>query len=989
MAPAEASFENWATPLSHFHPMVPQKRPNIGMQTHSDEPPKAGVSMRRTLLPASAALSFAALLLATCSRDTTAPAGSSLSFSLVSGDGQQGMVGTTLAQPLVIQATDTRGKPAKNLPVAFLVTSGGGSAAPASASTNNQGIAQTTWTLGTSTAVPQRLEARAVSTNALLGAFTATALAGPATRMVLSAGDSQRTTRGTPVPIAPAVLLTDQYDNPVPGASVTFSTPDGGGSVTGTPATSGANGIAAVGRWTLGAAVGTNHLVAMGSPSSGLTPIIFTATATLEGGARMALHAGNNQTTRVNAAVPIPPSVRITDASGSPIQGVRPTFGFIQGGGSIGGITPASNADGVAAVGYWTLCCTRGTYILRATLADVADTVYFTATGTAGAPATMAVQAGNSQSATTGTAVPIRPAVIVKDTFNNAVPRVDVTFAVTAGNGSVSGGNPATTDTNGIATVGSWTLGPTPGTNALAATVAGLNATVTFTATATPHPASSTRTTVTAAPTAIIASTGTSATTITVTARDESGLPISGASVVLTASGTGNTITQPAGTTDDGGVATGTLSSTGRGTKTVSAAVSGIAITQTATVTVSAGPPATIAVLRGNNQTAGVGTPVPTPPAVIVGDAFNNSVPGVNVTFVVTAGGGSVSGTSPVVTDAGGIAATGGWTLGDQVGTNTLTVTAEGSGIAGNPVTFTATGVGEFWTRLTYLPTPRMNLSAASVNGVLYAMGGITVQWYGADPPNATVEAYDPVTNAWTPRAPMPTPRASFGVGVINGVLYAVGGWQSGPVGAVEAYNPATNTWAAKAPLPTPRYDLAVAVVDGTLYAMGGSHEAATCNPWPFGGPCYEPVATVEAYDPLTDTWTAKTPMPAPRVAFGAAAVNSILYVVGGQSAAALAYDPVTDAWATKAAMPTSRSGLGVGVIDGILYTAGGEVPNAGSAVNEAYDPVTDTWATKVPMLEWRRFFGAAVLNGRLYAVGGSSSAASNWRLDILDAYKP
>src|SRR3989454_12848130 len=155
--------------------------------------------MRRVLFPASAALSLAALLLVTCSRDTTAPAGSSLSSSVVWGEGQQGIGGTALAHPLVTQATDTRGKPAKNLPVAFLVTSGGGSAAPASASTNNQGLAQTTWTLGTSTAVAQRLEARAVSTNALLGAFTATALAGPATRLVVSAGDSQTTARVTAV----------------------------------------------------------------------------------------------------------------------------------------------------------------------------------------------------------------------------------------------------------------------------------------------------------------------------------------------------------------------------------------------------------------------------------------------------------------------------------------------------------------------------------------------------------------------------------------------------------------------------------------------------------------------------------------------------------------------------------------------------------------------------------------------------------------------
>src|SRR2546422_6315142 len=93
--------------------------------------------MRRVLFPASAALSLAALLLVTCSRDTTAPAGSSLSFSVVSGDGQQGIVGPALAQPLVIPATDTSGNPAKNLPVAYLVTSCGACAPPAPARTDN------------------------------------------------------------------------------------------------------------------------------------------------------------------------------------------------------------------------------------------------------------------------------------------------------------------------------------------------------------------------------------------------------------------------------------------------------------------------------------------------------------------------------------------------------------------------------------------------------------------------------------------------------------------------------------------------------------------------------------------------------------------------------------------------------------------------------------------------------------------------------------
>src|SRR5439155_1132477 len=86
--------------------------------------------------------------------------------------------------------------------------------------------------------------------------------------------------------------------------------------------------------------------------------------------------------------------------------------------------------------------------------------------------------------------------------------------------------------------------------------------------------------TVSASPTTLTAGSGSA--TITVTVKNGSGNPISGATVVLAATGSGNTLTQPSGTTNSSGVATGTLSSTVTGTKTVSATANGTAITQTA-----------------------------------------------------------------------------------------------------------------------------------------------------------------------------------------------------------------------------------------------------------------------------------------------------------------------------------------------------------------------------------------------------------------------
>ncbi|MDQ3516471.1 MAG: Ig-like domain-containing protein, partial [Gemmatimonadota bacterium] len=102
--------------------------------------------------------------------------------------------------------------------------------------------------------------------------------------------------------------------------------------------------------------------------------------------------------------------------------------------------------------------------------------------------ASIAVNAGNGQSARVNTPVSQPPSVIVKDAAGDPVAGVTVIFAVTQGGGSVTG---ATQITNvaGIATVGAWVMGPTAGPQALTATSGTLaGSPVTFTATATALP---------------------------------------------------------------------------------------------------------------------------------------------------------------------------------------------------------------------------------------------------------------------------------------------------------------------------------------------------------------------------------------------------------------------------------------------------------------------------------------------------------------------
>ena len=192
-----------------------------------------------------------------------------------------------------------------------------------------------------------------------------------------------------------------------------------------------------------------------------------------------------------------------------------------------------------------------------------------------------------------------------------------------------------------------------------------------------PPPVSAAQSTVTADPVSIQASTGSS--TITVTVRDESGAPISGATVVLSASGDGNTLTQPTGPTNASGVATGTLSSTVAETKTVSATASGTAITQTAAVEVT--PPPTVSAAQSTvtadpaSIQASSGSSTIT---VTVKDESGAPMSGVTVVLSATGDGNAL--TQPATpTNASGVAT--GTLNSTVVGTKTVSAIADGTAL--------------------------------------------------------------------------------------------------------------------------------------------------------------------------------------------------------------------------------------------------------------------------------------------------------------------
>jgi adhesin/invasin len=187
---------------------------------------------------------------------------------------------------------------------------------------------------------------------------------------------------------------------------------------------------------------------------------------------------------------------------------------------------------------------------------------------------------------------------------------------------------------------------------------------------------------VTAAPTTINASSGSSASTITVTVRDRFDNLLSGVDVTLavTGTGSGNTLVQPTGPTGADGVATGKFSSTTVGSRTITATAGGVAVEETATVTVGAGGPsasASSATVPGGR--VGQSTTI----EVLLKDALGNSVSGAASAIVLTISGANNVGSLPAG-DQGGGRYTVRYTP-QVAGTDQVAIRVAGVALAGSP----------------------------------------------------------------------------------------------------------------------------------------------------------------------------------------------------------------------------------------------------------------------------------------------------------------
>ena len=375
--------------------------------------------------------------------------------------------------------------------------------------------------------------------------------------------------------------------------------------------------------------------------------------------------SGDNQTGISGAILANPFVIEVRDAGGSALKGVRVTFTVTAGGGTLSVTSTKTDTNG-RAESTLTLGPAPGTNIITVSVTGIQEAQTFNAEGTR-VSKTLEIISGDEQEGLPGAALEKPFVVEVRDQTGEPLPDVQVTFSVSIGGGTLSVTS-ATTDGKGRAE-SILTLGPNPGTNTVTVSVAGIEEEQTFNA-------EGTRT-----PTTLEIVSGNDQEGLpgaalekpfVVEVRDQTDKPLPGIEVVFSVTSGGGTLSATDVTTDSNGRAESTLTlGPNPGINTVTVSVTGITRTETLNAE-GIRIPLAFWIISGDKQQGLLREALAKPFVVEVRDQSGEPLPGVQVTFSVSIGGGTLSVTR-ATTDGKGRAESI-LTLGPNPGTNTVEV---------------------------------------------------------------------------------------------------------------------------------------------------------------------------------------------------------------------------------------------------------------------------------------------------------------------------
>lgn len=239
------------------------------------------------------------------------------------------------------------------------------------------------------------------------------------------------------------------------------------------------------------------------------------------------------------------------------------------------------------------------------------------------------------------------------------------------------------------------------------------------------------------------------------------------------------------------------------------------------------------------------------------------------------------------------------------------------------------------WSSVSDMPE-QVTHGAVAVDGtIIYIAGGFVGPHPG--PQTNHVWKYDTVARTWSLGPSLPEARGGGALVRQGRELHFFGGTERDLINRSVYLRDRPEHWVLRldggaawtnaAPMPNPRNHMAGVALGGLIYAIGGQH---------LGDEIAGNQSDVQAYDPTTNSWTARADMPRPagHISSSTFVQNNRIMVIGGvtqgslKAANVIEYDPSSNRWAELTPIPEARQSPVADAIGNQVVVTAGALPS-------------------------------------------------------------